>query len=394
MVLQSAFDRVIRTLIVSIGIGSSLFTILGLSQIVEQHAFLNPTFSFAAIAIFAGLPPVMAIVAFRAPIQLLRGLAGFHALSTLALLALWIPSMTDKAAMHGGGLTWINNMIAVASSEAAIALPFIATWIYMLVMTGEGAVVRYITYGAADPSQAIQDAVMAFLLSGFMMALIQLTVQAGKEQDRAAAAAQDIATANAAKATLERQRTRYHATTRDEVVTALYTAAQNTPEARQVARESAIVTLSKLNQTGAIHSVATIPISELNVQLRTAAVAQGISYAFSETGQEAPLEVPLEVSDALVDAMTEAMRNSNRHAERRDGRDVHRTARATRLPRGIEIVIRDDGKGFNSRRVGVDRLGMRLNIIERVNSLTGASAAITSVPGRGTTVTLDWNEPQ
>lgn len=391
--MQSAYDRVVRTLIVSIGIGSMLFTLLGLPGIIEQHGFLNPAFSIAAIVIYAGLPPVMALFAFRAPIRVLRGLAGFHALASLTFLALWIPAMTDKTALEGEGLTWISNTIAVATSEAAIAVGFLGAWAYMIVISVVTGVVRFVTYGSPDPSQAVQDTIMSLLLSGFMLALIQLTIFAGREQDALAATAREGAAKNAAAAAVERQRTRYQASARDEVLSTLYTASHNTADSREVARRSATHILEQLNQPAAtLPLVATIPLTELDVSLRTAAVAEGISYASSSTPEDAPLNVPLEVGDALTDAMIEAIRNSNRHANRRDSRPVQRSVRVSRLPRGIEIVVKDNGRGFNPRRVGVDRLGVRLNIVQRVNAQPGASASILSVPGRGTTVTLEWNE--
>lgn len=391
--MQSAYDRVVRTLIVSIGIGSVLFTLLGLPGITEQHAFLNPIFSISAIVIYAGLPPVMALIAFRAPITILRGLAGFHAAATLIFLVLWVPAMTDSTAMTGDDLTWISNTIAVATSEAAIAVGFVGAWAYMLVITVVSGVVRFITFGSPNPSQAFQDAIMALLLSGFMLALLLLTIMAAKEQDALAATAREGAAANAAKAAIERQRTRYQASARDEVLSTLYTASHNTQDSREVARRSATQILQQLNQPAStVPLVATVPLAELDVSLRTAAVAEGISYASSSTLDDAPLNVPIEVGDALTEAMIEAMRNSNRHAGRRDGRPVQRSVRVSRLPRGIEIVVKDNGRGFNPRRVGVDHLGVRLNIVQRVNSQPGASASILSVRGRGTTVTLEWNE--
>jgi len=54
-------------------------------------------------------------------------------------------------------------------------------------------------------------------------------------------------------------------------------------------------------------------------------------------------------------------------------------------------VVKDDGRGFNPRRVGIDRLGIRLTIVQRMEELPGGSATISASPGRGTVVALDWN---
>ena len=393
MIIQSALDRVIRTLIVSIGIGSVLFSVLGLSGIVEQFFFLNGPYAVASIVVFCGLPPVMAVIAFRAPITVLRALAAVHAVSTLLFLVLWIPLMTAPSALAGGQLPWIVNTIAVATSEAAIAFPFVGAWVYMALITGLSGFVRFVTFSSPDASQAIQDSIMILLISGFMMSLIQLTLLAGREQDAAAKIALDAAAATASVETLERQRARYQSFTRDDVLTTLRIASQNTPESREYARQSAVLTLQKMGQfTSGSPVVATIPVTDLDVQLRTAAVTAGISYASSLSSPEGPLEVPVDVADAIGDALTEAMDNSNRHAARRDGRVIHRTVRAARLGRGLNVVVKDDGRGFNPRRVGLDRLGLRLNILERLDAYPGASATIVSSRGRGTIVTLDWKE--
>lgn len=391
--MQSALDRLTRILVLSIGIGSVLFSVLGVPGIIEQHNYLNPVFSFAMITVFCGLPPVMALLAFSIPVRVLRILAGVHAVSTLAFLALWVPLTTQPDGLVGGGLPWIVNTIAVATSLSAIALPFIGAWMYMVVVVAVSGVVRYFTFGDADASQAIQDSIMIFLLSGFMMALIQLALKAGRDQDAAAALEQDAAAASGQQAALERRRSRYNAATRDEVVLALENAVRNTPESRERARESAVLTLRKLETGESMAPLAmTMPVDELDKNLRTAAVAAGISYAFSQGADDDELEVPIEVADALVGALTEAMENSNRHGNHRGLRTTVRSVRATRLDRGIEVIVKDDGPGFNPSRIGVDRLGMRLNILERMGAQPGARASIDSVRGRGTTVTLEWNE--
>jgi two-component sensor histidine kinase len=391
--MQTASDRVVRILIVSIGIGSVLFTVLGLPAIIEQHAFLNPVFSIAMVVAFCGIPPVAALVAFRAPVRVLRILAVGHITASLLLLAFWVPAMTDPTALNDGDLPWLINTVTVATSIAAIALPPIWAWVYLVVVTLTSGVVRFITFGSPDPLQALQDSIMLFILSGFLLALVQLALLAGRQQDAAAALERDAAAAGGQQAAIERRRSRYNAATRDEVVAALELASRNTVESREAAREAAVLTLRKLQAGESLAPVAmTIPIDELDTQLRTAAVAAGVSYAFSQSADDEPLDVPIEVSDALVEATTEAMENSIRHGAHRGGRTTTRSVRASRLPHGVEIIVKDDGPGFNVRRVGVDRLGVRLRILERVNSQPGAAASVDSVRGRGTTVSLEWNE--
>jgi len=392
VITQSALDRLIRTLLVAIGVGGALFTVLGLPQIVEQYAYLEPTYAVAAIVVFCGLPALLVILSFRVPVRVLRIIAGTQATASLALLALWVPSMTPGA-LEGGDLPWIVNMITIATVQAAIAMSFVLSWVYMLAIAVLSGIVRFITYGSPDASIAIQDSIMIVLISGFLMALIQLSLLAGREQDAAAKIAQDAAAAAAASDTLERQRTRYHAFTHDDVLATLLAASQDTPETHEITKRSAIRALQKMDQFASdLPLAATLSIAELDVQLRTTAVANGVSYASSLNAPQGPLDIPVEVCDALSEAMSEAMRNSLRHSAWPDGREVRRSARAERLPRGVRIVVRDDGRGFNPKRVGLDRLGVRLSILARVNSQAGGVATIDSTRGKGTIVTLEWNE--
>lgn len=392
MVLQSALDRVVRTLVVSIGVGSVLFTLLGIPDILTQSAFLNPAFSIAAIALFCGLPPVMAILSIRASVRLLRVLAGVHAVGTLVIVALWVPAMTDPTALEGGPLPWIIGTITVAAVEAALAVPFVAAWAYMVALAIVCGVVRFITYGSPDASQAVQDTIMIVLISGFLMSLVQLTQLAGREQDAASLKAQELASTTASEQKLERQRNRYRGLTRDDVAATLRAAMKNTPDYREFARRRAVTTLESMGKLSTdMHLTVSVPVTDLDSQLRTTAIAHDVSYASSLAYSDGLKDVPVEVADALVESMTEALRNSAAHAGSRDGRVVHRTARVQLLGAGIEVVIRDDGRGFNPRRVGIDRLGIRLNIVQRMEELPGGSAAIESAPGRGTVVTLQWN---
>ena len=392
VILQSALDRVVRTLVVSIGVGSVLFTVLGLSEIVKQHEFLNPVFSFVAIALFCGLPPAMAILSIRVPVRTLRILAGVHAAGSLILVALWVPSMTVPGALAGGALPWIVGTITVAAVEAALAVGFVAAWIYMVVLSLVCGVVRFITYGSPDASQSVQDTIMIVLISGFLMSLVQLTLLAGREQDVAAVAAQDLALATASEQKIERQRDRYRGLTRDDVAATLRAAMKNTPDYREFARRRAVTTLESMGKLSTdIHLTASVPIADLDSQLRTTAIAHDVSYASSLGYADGPTDVPVEVADALMEATTEAMRNSNLHSGHRDGRVVHQTIRVQLVGRGVQVVIRDDGRGFNPKRVGIDRLGIRLTIVQRMEELPGGSAVVESTPGRGTVVTLDWN---
>jgi len=292
-------------------------------------------------------------------------------------------------------IPWIINIITVATCMAAVALPFLSAWIYLFSMATISGFVRFVAYGGGDASIAFQDSVMIVLISGFFMALLQLVLKAGREQDAAALLAQNAAAETAANETLERQRTRYHAFTHDDVLATLLAASHDGATPSEITRRSAQRTLEKMDQFRLDLPVpAYLTVAELEAHLRSAAKSAmvDLSSSLTLTG-ESDLRVPIEAADALTEATTEAMRNSIRHGVWADGRPVQREARATIQNSTIEIVITDNGRGFNPKRVGIDRLGVRLSILQRVNSQPGGHAEVRSTKGVGTSVLLTWTAP-
>lgn len=392
--MRSASDRVVRTLIFSVGVGGIVFTLLGLPATIEQHQYLNPVYSIIAFAVFCGLPLVMAAIAFRTSARVLRSLAVVHAAAGVLILAQWIPAMTVET-LPDGQMPWVINIITVATCMAAVALPFLSAWIYLFAMATISGFVRFSAYGGGDASIAFQDSVMIVLISGFMMALLQLTLRAGREQDAAALVAQTAAAETASNETLERQRTRYHAFTHDDVLATLLAASRDGARPSEVTRRSAQRALEKLDQFRLDLAVPSfLTLAEFEAHLRAAARAAEVPLISSLTAHgPGDLHIPVETADALTEALTEALRNSIRHGEWSDGRPVHREATAHIDGTTIEIVVHDDGRGFNASRVGIDRLGVRLSILQRVNSQPGGHASIRSSKGTGTTVTLLWTAP-
>jgi signal transduction histidine kinase len=99
------------------------------------------------------------------------------------------------------------------------------------------------------------------------------------------------------------------------------------------------------------------------------------------------ITVPLQASDALYSATVQAMVNSMQHA---GTVGVNRTLTLRSNSRGgCTIEITDTGVGFDARAVPSERLGLRLSIMERMESAGGA-VKLRTAPGEGTTVTIVW----
>ena len=78
MVIESAFDRILRNLFLAIGIGSVVFTLLGSPAVFEQSPYLASWYAVGSVVLFSGLPPLAATLAFRAPLRVLRVIGIIH----------------------------------------------------------------------------------------------------------------------------------------------------------------------------------------------------------------------------------------------------------------------------------------------------------------------------
>lgn len=96
------------------------------------------------------------------------------------------------------------------------------------------------------------------------------------------------------------------------------------------------------------------------------------------------LALPFGVARAIADASGEALTNVSRHAG---------TGRATVRLRGdaagLQLDVADDGAGFDPSRIPATRRGVRESVQGRMSRI-GGTATITSTPGRGTLVQLEW----
>ena len=90
---------------------------------------------------------------------------------------------------------------------------------------------------------------------------------------------------------------------------------------------------------------------------------------------------------ALAMASREAMVNAARHS---GAPAVDVFAEAT--PEGVEVFVRDRGRGFDPAQVPLDRLGVRGSVVDRMRR-HGGEADVRSVLGEGTEVRLTLSKP-
>ncbi|MFY1588939.1 sensor histidine kinase [Micromonospora sp. WMMD734] len=97
-----------------------------------------------------------------------------------------------------------------------------------------------------------------------------------------------------------------------------------------------------------------------------------------------PCAAPAGVTAALVDATAAALANVARHAP-----DAAVTLRLGRSHGGIVVEVVDDGPGFDPATIPLHRYGVRESIRGRMAEV-GGRAVVTSAPGMGTRIRLEW----
>src|SRR5690606_24733549 len=212
-----------------------------------------------------------------------------------------------------------------------------------------------------------------------------MAMRTGRLLDRPRAQAHAAAAAAAATTARNVQRARYNALMHDWVMSTLLAAARRTDRAE--VRRQAELAIAKLGELEP-ENVASYPGRALIASLRTAVADVDDTVRVEATVWEGceDEEYPAEPVRVLGAALAEAVRNSVRHA----GPEGQCRVRATLAPGLVEVMVVDDGVGFDLGAIAPHRLGVRVSIIGRLRELPGGAVDVLTAPGKGTTVRMAW----
>ena len=348
----------------------------------SQKSMLNPTWFWISVGLIGAIQLAQVVFAWLGKSLVMLYLA-MH-VSTFAFVALWPQMLAEpntQAVMPWlwwllaiGGLNAFGAFKPLPAGVAAVLLHVL--WLVMSTTD---------SYGNRPVNVAVQDTLLAFFFSALLgMLLISLrrtTANIDDELDRRAALAAEAATVRANEA----ERARMSAIVHDSVLTALLLGANaQTKQDRDTAALAAKSAIKRLS----LDELDVVPES-LQSQNFFEALAESATLLADDikihTDLQDSLTLPGKVVEALTEATLQAVTNSVRHA----GTVRHRELRLNGTSQRIKIVIKDDGRGFRESRVSRSRLGLRLSIRDRVQSI-GGRVAIQSEPGRGCTVAITW----
>jgi signal transduction histidine kinase len=313
--------------------------------------------------------------------------AGVGAICYLVALLTWPLTLVDPT--NAPAQPWLWFLCTVATAYAALAFTPLIAGIYTIVTPAAyGALHATEVGGGVGVTVGALDAVYAIILGGALLVLITMLRQAASEVDIAQAAALERYSAVAREHASEAERVQVDALVHDSVLTTLLAAADaRTDEAMDVAARMARDAIGHLEASDE-PAVSDEVLGLTGLGERVVATARAFVPPFQVTlNNVSDAPIPGIVADALHAAAVQAMVNSSQHAG-----ETHldrRVAVSGLDAGGVEIIISDDGDGFDPATVAPERLGLRVSIYERVTR-AGGVAKVTSSPGHGTTVVLRW----
>jgi len=385
---DSVVERYLRILAEATGLGSVIFTLLALRSIVDEAPYVLAVIYIPLTILFCALPVFLGFLGLRGSVAAIRGVATAQAVVAALFLALWGPA-TLATPLAGDRGPWLLGSLAVGAAAAVIAWPPRLVWPYVAALSLGAGVLRYVTIGSTELVLPVQDIVSVGCLSFFIAGLLMVTLRAGRAQDAALAIAVADARTAAEVESRARQRARFGSFVHDDVITTLLAAAHATRHSPVIAT-SAKRALGRLDRFVAARSYAGLRGAAFEVELRSVAseIADGVAFGGSLAAFTGL--IPASAALAMTGALGEAMRNSVRHGGSRSA-TVKRRVTMTATAKSIVIEARDDGRGFEVRRIAPERLGIRTSILGRMSAVPGCIAWVSSTPGDGTLVVLSWS---
>ncbi len=375
----------------SVAVFGLLFGAQTFPVMLGQASLLHPAWFWGYnVAIFGGLLlSVFASIAKR----FVRPINAWIALSYLVAMATWPLAYTNPATATGER-PWLWFVCTVATAAAVIAFSRWIATLYLVVAPSIYGIIRLTpSGGGASWDLAALDTVYAILLGGAVLVIITMLRDAAASVDVAQAAALARYSHAVRQHATEVERVQVDSIVHDSVLTTLISAARAySPEAMALSATMASNAMGHLKAAATVSpdDESLIGVEQVAERIFNAATTLSAPFDTRVMGVGAGT-VSVHVAEALYSAAVQAMVNSLQHAG--SGETTSRWLRITGVDAdGLDIEVGDTGVGFDVEAVSVERLGLRVSIVERVSS-AGGTASIVSRPGEGTAVSIRWPDP-
>jgi signal transduction histidine kinase len=379
--------RVDRLLGRTLALGAIALSLESGLNFYSQLQYLNqPVAWFLAAVLWGTLATVVYTFWFgKANYLYLR----IHALYMVVLLLTWPFVLTSEVPQDGSFYPWLWWGLGTGWIAAALSLSWRFALAYYIILIG---IMQYIFSqpmgGSHPPISLVTDGLYTFLTNASISVIALMIRHAAIKSDEANAEAIRAEVLQAETEAKAKEKLRLDGLIHDTVLTALISAAQAKNEEEAKASSAlAASALQKLSEVqNGTYAQEQVYCSELFDSIILAANRIDPNLKAKKNCQ-ASIAVDSAAVSALTEATIQAIHNSITHA----GTNASRELSLKSSKSGIKIVILDDGKGFRVSQVNRGRLGIKVSIIGRMESV-GGSAHVMSEPGKGTTVVLEWSK--
>lgn len=268
-----------------------------------------------------------------------------------------------------------SAILAAAASWACLAWPVAVADIAATVVLGGFVLVGTDALGSLSWANSAYYGAIGMVATMSWTAVVTTVRMAQRASRESRRSAEELIRSEEALA----ESNRWDALIHDKVLNALGTAAKAIrPAIERPARILAQDALDALRQTGDREHP-----ERLDQQIRRAAHALGLHADIRIEGTPSGM-----VAESFQRAVGEALTNVARHSG-----VTEVTVTGAFSAERAELVVRDEGCGFDPGLVPENRRGLRGSVLETMEA-RGGRAEIDSGPGRGTTVTMSWHAPE
>ncbi|WP_069162460.1 ATP-binding protein [Nocardia altamirensis] len=384
--LRAAAECVDRMLAFALGLGTWIFGAGNAAEIARQSHHFAAWWTMLTLAGVFGTALLLATTALQVTLPTVRKIATAHA--AVFAIAIALSGFAVAPGQITDDVAWVYRLVPLAGVAATLVWRTPAMSSYLV---GVGLLAAASTGQATGDTSWTEFALTAVRILGTSAAFVyltELTQRAARllDAERARAHPQDELAAEARAS----ERARFAGMIHDKVLATLLDAARG-GDATMLARQ-AETALGQFAVLGRVSELCTdVEAIEAITREVAGATETELRVRVRRDYRSDDLCIDSLAVAALAQAAAEAVRNSVRHAAV-PGRVVAREVTIVARARGITVVVRDDGAGFDPGRAAGDRLGLTVSIRQRMRE-AGGRAIIDSRPGAGTRVTLEWTVP-
>ncbi|WP_420038910.1 sensor histidine kinase [Gordonia sp. MP11Mi] len=278
---------------------------------------------------------------------------------------------------------WMLDFVGLAAVAVAIVRPVREALLALVVCKSAAAYTALAHSPGVEVGAMAREAVFGVLFTSAFVYVTAMVVRAGASLDVSRSEAADLVAVSVRNDEL----TRFDGLIHDHVISTLVAVNADRRDPRVAALASSA--LARLDELASEDGDGDEQVygAELVARIRTA-VDPTIE---TVVHVDAPPTSTFDSSTvrALSEAVGEAVRNSRTHAGAHSDVMVVIDVADGR----VSVVVADDGIGFDPDQVANDRLGLRLSVRYRMESVDGGWSRVHSAPGNGTTVEVGWVRP-